>query len=202
MAIAAGVSGYLSFGGGQEIFGNDFTALGFTLVVQTVVCVALWYFALARGIQRPLLAVVWAIAVTFSIMTAYVSADRVNDVNDVELAKLEFTEFIRLARGKIAAEEAAADAKDAEVEVEANDGGCGPKCRKLKDEAATTAQRGELLGTDDTGHRSRERRLFRAAGYRSSGVVRNLPRVAGKPRLAGGWYHRANLHSQLNTDAV
>lgn len=135
MAIAAGVSGYLSFGGGQAIFGNDFTALGFTLVVQTVVCVALWYFALARGIQRPLLMAVWAIAVTFSIMTAYVSADRVNDGNDVELAKQEVTEFIRQVGGKIAAAEAAAEAKDAEAKAEEENGGCGPICRGLKDEA-------------------------------------------------------------------
>jgi hypothetical protein len=138
MLIAAVVSGYLSYAGATEIFGDPLTALGFTVVVQGVVSLSLWYLAVARTLQRMLLISAWMIAVSFSIGTAFVKADSENDDKKIANAVVELSDYEAAVRGVIHGTHREAETWREKITAEKRRGGCGPQCRKLEDEATET----------------------------------------------------------------
>jgi hypothetical protein len=74
LGIAAGVAGTLSARGAHAMFPGDWALpVAFALVVQIIVTLSLWTFALPRMrfASRVLLLAAWAVAVTFSIGSAF-----------------------------------------------------------------------------------------------------------------------------------
>ncbi|MCB1465578.1 MAG: hypothetical protein KDK08_00115 [Rhizobiaceae bacterium] len=147
MAVAGVVSGWMSYNGAAEIFNDDLMAFGFTIVVQGVVTLALWYFAVAKGMQRFLLAAVWSVAVTFSIGTAFVKTDKTNDGSVVAQAGVELGNYEAAIKAKILAFSAQAAEKTQEATAEAARGGCGPICRGLQDEANEMQSKADFYET-------------------------------------------------------
>jgi hypothetical protein len=146
ISVAGIVSGWLSYNGAAEIFGDQLTAFGFTIVVQGVVSLALWYFAEASTLPRILLGFAWAAAVTFSIGTAYVTADRQSgDKSSLVDAQNELVTYFSEVAAAIKEVERDATLKSEAAKSEAKNGGCGKKCQSLQAEADQLAAHAKLL---------------------------------------------------------
>ena len=153
MGVAAVVSGVMSYRGAIEIFNSELMGLGFTIVVQGIVTIVLWYLALATTTQRIILMFVWAVAVTFSIGTAFITTDKANDGRDVDVAinQLATYEASIAAKNTEMKQQMAHKDREAEAEEKGLRGsppGCGTICESLKQESRALASRVDVFETD------------------------------------------------------
>lgn len=107
IGIAGLVSGYLSFKGATMVMPGILVSLAFGIVVQGTIMVALWLLPARPTSHQTMLVGIWAVAVTFSIMSATVQVDKnTRQETEAVVAKNSIINLIGLARAEIVKKEA------------------------------------------------------------------------------------------------
>lgn len=152
MLVCAGVSAVLSFKGANAVFASAFTSFFFALGVQGAIFVALWMLPGRPMHIKALLGVVWAVAVSFAIGSAFLRADATTEGTDVRKAENALSAWIaqvenERARLLTTAKTAEAIAKG-ETDGSLGRAGKGPKYNAaMKDKLAAEQ---ELVAFDAT----------------------------------------------------
>ncbi|MEM6483934.1 MAG: hypothetical protein AAF662_02955 [Pseudomonadota bacterium] len=142
MILAGLVSGFLSYKGANAIFESHMLSIPFAVVVQGAIFVALWHMPKQSVVVKLLLAIVWAIAASFSIGSAYLETTaKAYTSTEILAARNDLLEFVAgvSAVGASLKDEIAIQEDNAAAEIDdqrVKDNRQGPKYREFKNAAA------------------------------------------------------------------
>ena len=137
MIIAGVVSGALSYYGAESIYNNKLISIPFAIVVEGVIVLTLWLLPKRLAWEKVLLMSIWAIGVTFSILSAHLESHKGTvKKNDLQIAKNDVFSYISGINdhGKDLMEKAQKAHGDARAEENGKFGstpGSGPEHKRL-----------------------------------------------------------------------